>query len=108
MITLLFPVMKAIKAPPLGFRVIDECRDAEGYTALHRAAQGGNQLVLKTFLSLGADPSILTSQGNSALEIIIVCARISPFPSNNRRRIAEESADLLLQASKQFDVGCNI
>lgn len=100
--------MKAIKAPPLGSRVIDECRDAEGYTALHRAAQGGNQLVLKTFLSLGADPSILTSKGNSALEITIVCARISPFPSNNRRRIAEESADLLLQASKQFDVGCNI
>ena len=99
--------MKAIKAPPLGFRVIDECRDAEGYTALHRAAQGGNQLVLKTFLSLGADPSILT-KGNSALVITIVCARISPFPSNNRRRIAEESADLLLQASKQFDVGCNI
>ena len=99
--------MKAIKAPPLGFRVIDECRDAEGYTALHRAAQGGNQLVLKTFLSLGADLSILT-KGNSALEITIVCARISPFPSNNRRRIAEESADLLLQASKQFDVGCNI
>ena len=94
--------MKAIKAPPLGFRVIDECRDAEGYTALHRAA------VLKTFLSLGADPSILTCKGNSALEITIVCARISPFPSNNRRRIAEESADLLLQASKQFDVGCNI
>ena len=99
--------MKAIKAPPLGFRVIDECRDAEGYTALHRAAQGGNQLVPKTFLSLGADPSILT-KGNSALEITIVCARISPFPSNNRRRIAEESADLFLQASKQFDVGCNI
>ena len=91
----------------MGFRVIDECRGAEGYTALHRAAQGGNQLVLKTFLSLGADPSILT-KGNSAWEITIVCARISPFPSNNRRRIAEESADLLLQASKQFDVGCNI
>ena len=99
--------MKAIKAPPLGFRVMDECRDAEGYTALHRTTQGGNQLVLKTFLSLGADPSILT-KGNSALEITIVCARISTFPSNNRRRIAEESADLLLQASKQFDVGCNI
>ena len=104
------PAMKAIKAHPMGFRVIDECRDAEGYTALHRAAQGGNLLVLKKFLSLGADPSILTSRGNSALEIAIMCAGISPFPSNNRRRIAEESADLLLQATKrfvQFDVGCN-
>ncbi|KAJ7370911.1 Transient receptor putative cation channel sub A member 1 [Desmophyllum pertusum] len=34
----------SIKAHPLGFRVIDECRDAEGYTALHRAAQGGRKI----------------------------------------------------------------
>ena len=54
---------------------------------MQRDTQRYNQLVLKTFLSLGADPSILTSKGNSALEITIVCARISPFPSNNRRRI---------------------
>ena len=104
------PLMKAIKAHPLGFRVIDECRDAEGYTALHRAAQGGNLLVLKAFLSLGADLTVLTPQGHSALELAIMCAGISPFSFQQNRRIAEESADLLLQASKRlvdFDVGCN-
>ena len=104
------PLMKAIKAHPLGFRVIDECRDAEGYTALHRAAQGGNLLVLKAFLSLGADLTVLTPQGHSALELAIMCAGISPFSFHQNRRIAEESADLLLQASKRlvdFDVGCN-
>ena len=104
------PLMKAIKAHPLGFRVIDECRDAEGYTALHRAAQGGNLLVLKAFLSLGADLTVLTPQGHSALELAIMCAGISPFSFQQDRRIAEESADLLLQASKRlvdFDVGCN-
>ena len=103
-------LMKAIKAHPLGFRVIDECRDAEGYTALHRAAQGGNLLVLKAFLSLGADLTVLTHQGHSALELAIMCAGISPFPFQQNRRIAEESAYLLLQASKRlvdFDVGCN-
>ena len=104
------PLMKAIKAHPLGFRVIDECRDAEGYTALHKAAQGGNLLVLKAFLSLGADLTVLTPQGHSALELAIMCAGISPFSFQQNRRIAEESADLLLQASKRlvdFDVGCN-
>ena len=104
------PLMKAIKAHPLGFRVIDECRDAEGYTALHRAAQGGNLLVLKAFLSLGADLTVLAPQGHSALELAIMCAGISPFSFHQNRRIAEESADLLLQASKRlvdFDVGCN-
>ena len=104
------PVMKAIKVHPLGFRVIDECRDAEGYTALHRAAQGGNLLVLKTFLSLGADPTVLTSQGHSALELSIMCAGITPFSFQQNRKIAEKSADLLFQALKRlahFDVGCN-
>ena len=104
------PLMEAIKAHPLGFRVIDECLDAEGYTALHRAAQGGNLLVLKTFLSLGADLTVLTPQGHSALELAIMCAGITPFSYKQNRRIAEESASLLLQASKRlvhFDVGCN-
>ena len=104
------PLMEAIKAHPMGFRVIDECRDAEGYTALHRAAQGGNLLVLKTFLSLGADLTVLTPQGHSALELAIMCAGITPFSFTQNRRIAEESASLLLQASKRlvhFDVGCN-
>ena len=104
------PLMEAIKAHPLGFRVIDECLDAEGYTALHRAAQGGNLLVLKTFLSLGADLTVLTPQGHSALELAIMCAGITPLSFKQNRRIAEESASLLLQASKRlvhFDVGCN-
>ena len=104
------PLMEAIKAHPMGFRVIDECRDAEGYTALHRAAQGGNLLVLKTFLSLGADLTVLTPQGHSALELAIMCAGITPFSFTQNRRIAEESASILLQASKRlvhFDVGCN-
>ena len=57
------PLAKAIKNHPLGFRVIDECRDAEGYTALHRAAQGGNLLVLKKFIFWGANPNLLTPQG---------------------------------------------
>ena len=104
------PLMEAIKAHPLGFRVIDECLDAEGYTALHRAAQGGNLLVIKTFLSLGADLTVLTPQGHSALELAIMCAGITPLSFKQNRRVAEESASLLLQASKRlvhFDVGCN-
>lgn len=104
------PLLTAIKAHPLGFRVIDECRDAEGYTALHRAAQGGNLLVLKKFLSWGADPTILTSQGHSSLTLAMMRADISPFPSVQDRRIAERAAHVLLQAKRsisRFDIGCN-
>ena len=103
------PLAKAIKNHPLGFRVIDECRDAEGYTALHRAAQGGNLLVLKKFIFWGANPNLLTPQGYSALHLAIMSG-IRPFSSFNARRTAEKAADVLLQATRHisaFDVGCN-
>ena len=104
------PLVKAIKAHPLGFRVIDECRDAEGYTALHRAAQGGNLLGLRTFLSWGANPTVLTPHGHSSLDLAIMCAGASPFSSNEDMKIAEKSADLLLRATKRmscFNIGCS-
>ena len=103
------PLVKAIKTHPLGFRVIDECRDAEGYTALHRAAQGGNLLVLKTFISFGANPTLLTPQGYSALDLAIMSG-IRPFSSFNARSSAEKAADILLQATRRtsaVNVGCN-
>ena len=103
------PLVKAIKTHPLGFRVIDECRDAEGYTALHRAAQGGNFLALKTFISWGANLTLLTPQGYSALDLAIMSG-IRPFSSFNARRSAEKAADILLQAARRtsaVDVGCN-
>lgn len=103
------PLAKAIKNHALGFRVIDECRDAEGYTALHRAAQGGNLPVLKRFISWGANPNLLTPQGYSALHLAIMSG-IRPFSSFNARGIAEQAADVLLRAAKHisaFDVGCN-
>ena len=78
------PLAKAIKAHPLGFRVIDECRDAEGYTALQRAAQGGNSLVVRKFLSWGADPTLLTPQGQTAFDLA-VSSGISPFSWFERR-----------------------
>ena len=104
------PIMKAIKAHPSGFRVIDECRDAEGYTALHRAAQGGNLLGLRTFLSWGANPTVLTPHGHSSLDLAIMCAGASPFSSNEDMKIAERVADFLLRATKsmsRFNIGCS-
>ena len=104
------PLVKAIKAHPSGFRVIDECRDAEGYTALHRAAQGGNLLGLRTFLSWGANPTLLTPHGHSSLDLAIMCAGTSPFPSSEDMEIAERAADLLLRATRsmsRFKIGCS-
>ena len=103
------PLAKAIKAHPRGFRVIDECRDEEGYTALHRAAQGGNLIALKWFLSRGADPTVLTSQGNSALTLAILSGR-NPYSSSRKREAAEKTAAVLFHAMTRmspFDMGCH-
>ena len=104
------PLAKSIKAHPRGFRVIDECRDEEGYTVLHRAAQGGNLIALKWFLSRAADPTVQTSQGHSALTLAILSG-INPYSFSKKREAAEKTAAVLLQAMtriSRFDVGCNI
>ena len=104
------PLAKAIKAHPRGFRVIDECHDEEGYTALHRAAQGGNLIALDWFLSRGANPAVLTSHGHSALTLAI-SSGINPYSSSEKRELAEKTAFVLFQAMtkiSRIDVGCNI
>ena len=103
------PLAKAIKAHPRGFRVIDECRDEEGYTPLHRAAQGGNLIALKWFLSRGASPTVLTSQGHSALTLAILSG-INPYSSSRKREAAEKAAAILFHAMTRispFNMGCN-
>ncbi|KAL9988506.1 hypothetical protein ACROYT_G002960 [Oculina patagonica] len=61
------PLTLAILAHPNGAKVIDECFDAEGYNALHRAAQGANVIAVQKYLSLGANPLVKTSDGFSPL-----------------------------------------
>ena len=103
------PLAKAIKAHPRGFRLIDECRDEEGYTALQRAAQGGNLIALKWFLLRGADPTVLTSQGHSALTLAI-SSGINPYSSSRKREAAEKTAAVLFHAMTRishFDLNCN-
>ena len=49
------PLTVAILSHPEGAKVIDECFDAEGYNALHRAAQGANLIAIRKYLSLAAN-----------------------------------------------------
>ena len=44
-----------LKELPSKNKTIDTCWDKEGYLLLHRAIQGGNVLVFRTFVKLGAD-----------------------------------------------------
>ncbi|KAJ7372369.1 hypothetical protein OS493_019817 [Desmophyllum pertusum] len=68
------PLSLAILSHPKGIKVIDECFDAEGYNALHRAAQGANLIAIKKFISLEANPFINTSKGLSSLWLSVLYA----------------------------------
>ncbi|XP_020912149.2 uncharacterized protein LOC110249911 [Exaiptasia diaphana] len=66
------PLAKAVTNHPLGISIINRCRDQEGYTALHRAAQGGNRIAIKEFLSWGADTKARTRDTNlTALDLAV-------------------------------------
>ena len=66
------PLAKAIERHPLKHGVINSCLDFEGFTPLHRAAQGANQVAIRYLLANGANDSILSPQGLDALSLAIL------------------------------------
>ena len=113
------PLALAIKSHPDGIKVIDDCCDADGYNALHRAAQGANLIAIEKFLSWGANPWLETSQGLSPLLISIIHAvKYRPFLNLDQRNVltalevemASMSASVILSRlllNGTFHVGCD-
>ena len=68
------PLTLAILSHPKGAKVIDDCFDAEGYNALHRAAQGANLIAIQKYLSLGANAFLKNANGFSSLWLSVLYA----------------------------------
>lgn len=68
------PLTLAILSHAKGAKVIDECFDAEGYNALHRAAQGANLIAVQKYLSLGANAFLKNANGFSSLWLSVLYA----------------------------------
>ena len=113
------PLTKAIMAHPSGTKVIDECFDAEGFNALHRAAQGANLVAIRKFLSWGANHSLETESGFTPLWLSIIHAvKYKPYLNLERNSVltalevelaslsASEILDHILR-NGTLDVGCN-
>ena len=66
------PLERAIENHRLKFKVVDSCLDAEGFTPLHRAAQGTNLLAVRALLKLGANISLLSPLGHDALTLAVL------------------------------------
>ncbi|KAJ7372339.1 hypothetical protein OS493_019784 [Desmophyllum pertusum] len=63
------PLAEAIESHPLKHSIINSCLDAEGFTPLHRAAQGANLVAIRYLLANGANDSILSLHGYDAFVI---------------------------------------
>ncbi|XP_022807979.1 uncharacterized protein LOC111344986 [Stylophora pistillata] len=51
---------------------IDSCLDAEGFTPLHRAAQGANIVAVRNLIKQGANVSLLSPHGHDALTLAVL------------------------------------
>ena len=66
------PLKRAMKRHRLKNKIIDSCLDAEGFTPIHRAAQGANLIGVLSLLELGANSSLLSPQGYDAITLAIL------------------------------------
>ena len=68
------PLVIAIESHPEKEEIINTCFDVEGFTPLHRAAQGANLVAIHYLLANGADDSILSPHGHDALTLAVLHA----------------------------------
>ena len=74
--------------------IISSCFDAEGFTPLHRAAQGANLAAIRYFLNTnGIDTSILSQNGHDALTLAVLHA--------GRRRLWEREGRVAVDADHE-------
>ena len=113
------PLTKAIMSHANRTKVINECFDAEGFNALHRAAQGANLVAIKKFLSWGANHSLQNAEGFTPLWLSTLYAvKYRPFLNLERPSVltalevemASLTASTILNhvvKNGTFHVGCN-
>jgi len=114
------PLATAIKSHARGTKVIDECFDAEGYNAFHRAAQGANIFAIKKFLSWGANPYFKLKNADAFSPLwlsVLYSIKYTPFPNFHQKNIltalevdvASTSASIILNSLLQngtVNIGC--
>ena len=86
---------------------LDKCLDADGYSVLHRAAQGSNLLAIQEFMSLGMDVFARTPEGYSALQLSILYAVNLKLPSQTELT-SEIIADGLDVATFDIKLASNV
>ena len=114
------PLAVAVESHLEKERIINSCFDAEGFTALHRAAQGANLVAIRYLLAIGANDSTLSPHGHDALTLAVLHAGRKRLWKRNKlvwvnadfhhRLKAEEAAIELLRhavKSRGYKIRCD-
>ena len=80
--------------------VISSCFDAEGFSPLHRAAQGANLVAIRYFLENGVNTSILSQNGHDALTLAVLHAGRGRLWEREGRVAAEADYEHLIRADQ--------
>ena len=113
------PLAEGIDRYPENHWLTSSCFDVEGFTPLHRAAQGANLAAIRYFLRIGVDTSILSLSRHDALTLAVLYAgrrrlweregRVAADGDFQHLIRAEQAAITLLRhaVSRGFKVRCN-
>ena len=80
--------------------VISSCFDAEGFSPLHRAAQGANLVAIRYFLENGVNTSILSQNGHDALTLAVLHAGRRRLWEREGRVAADADYEHLIRADQ--------
>ena len=109
------PVIAAIESHRLKYKVIDSCLDAEGFTPLHRAAQGANMVAVRSLIEHGANASLLSPHGHDALTLAVLHAggsiwlNLEGHKETSRDNVSDVAIELLRHKMKThgFQIVCD-
>ena len=94
------PLAEGIEKYPRKEWIISSCFDAEGFSPLHRAAQGANLVAIRYFLANGVDTSILSQNGYDALTLAVLHAGRKRLWEREGRVAADADYEHLIRAEQ--------
>ena len=94
------PLAEGIDRYPENHGLTSSCFDAEGFTPLHRAAQGANLAAIRYFLRIGVDTSILSLNGHDALTLAVLYAGRRRLREREGRVAADADYEHLIRADQ--------
>ncbi len=108
------PITSSIEKYNLKYgRSIDSCLDADGFTPLHRAAQGANIVAVRSLIKHEANVSLLSPQGHDALTLAVLHAGGNAWQNLEGTLTEDDVSDVAIEllrhkmTTRDFKIVCD-